>query len=239
MLLLPLIARILPPLLLLLVLLLLLPLLLPSNHPLSLSPSLISRLILVLTERPLLPPPLMNPSLPLMVGTTVNGKPNFVAIAHIGIITHHHVSLSMGKRHYTNPGIKENKTFSVCLPSEDLVIETDSCGIMTGKNTDKAILFNVFYGELKTAPMIQECRICMECRLERIVDFPNNDVFIGEIIETYVDESVLSENRVDISKLKPLLFDMSSKKYWSLGTVIANCWNVGKEIKRKLSPNAS
>ena len=35
-----------------------------------------------------------------------------------------------------------------------------------------------------------------------------------------------------VSKGKLLLFDMSSKKYWSLGSAVANCWNVGKEIKK-------
>jgi hypothetical protein len=38
---------------------------------------------------------------------------------------------------------------------------------------------------------------------------------------------------VDVSKLKPLLFDMSSKKYWALGGEIARCWNVGKTLKKK------
>jgi flavin reductase (DIM6/NTAB) family NADH-FMN oxidoreductase RutF len=175
----------------------------------------------------------LYPTPTTLVGATVNGKPNFIAIAHIGIMTHNHVSLSMGKRHYTNAGIKENKTFSVCLPSENLVAQTDYCGIMTGKNTDKAILFDIFYGELKTAPMIQECKVCMECRLDRIVDFPNNDVFIGEIIQTYADESVLSDKSLDVSRLKPLLFDMSSKKYWALGGEIATCWNIGKQLKSK------
>jgi flavin reductase (DIM6/NTAB) family NADH-FMN oxidoreductase RutF len=102
---------------------------------------------------------------------------------------------------------------------------------MTGKKTDKAVLFDVFYGELKTAPMIQRCAVCMECRLDGIIDFSTHDVFIGEIIQTYADKSVLSGNKVDVSRLKPLLFDMSSKKYWSLGGEIAQCWNVGKQLK--------
>ena len=71
----------------------------------------------------------------------------------------------------------------------------------------------------------------MECRLDRIIDFPTHDVFIGEIVQTYADELVLSDKKVDVSKLKPLLFDMSSKKYWSLGGEIAKCWNVGKGLK--------
>ena len=173
----------------------------------------------------------LYPTPTTLVGTMVSGKPNFITIAHIGIMTHNHISLGIRRIRYTNAGIKENKTFSVCLPSESLVAKTDYCGIMTGKKTNKAVLFDVFYGELKTAPMIQQCSVCIECRLDRILDFPDHEVFIGEIVQTYADESVLLYKKVDISKLKPLLFDMSSKKYWSLGYEIAKCWNVGKQLK--------
>lgn len=175
----------------------------------------------------------LYPTPTTLVGAMVNGKPNFITVAHIGIMTHTHISLGLGKIHYTNAGIKENKTFSVCLPSSNLVVETDYCGIMTGKKTDKAQLFDIFYGELQTAPMIGQCPVCMECRLDRIIDFPTHEVFIGEIVETYADQAVLIGKDVDIAKVQPLLFDMASKKYWALGGEIARCWNAGKQLKTK------
>jgi flavin reductase (DIM6/NTAB) family NADH-FMN oxidoreductase RutF len=175
----------------------------------------------------------LYPTPTTLVGANVDGKPNFITIAHIGILTFDVISLGMGKIHYTNAGIKENKTFSVCIPSEDLLVETDYCGIMTGKKTDKASLFEVFYGELKTAPMIRECALCMECSLEQVVDFATHDVFVGKIRETYARERVLTDGGVDIAKVKPLLFDMNSKKYWAIGEELGNCWSVGKRLKKK------
>ena len=47
------------------------------------------------------------------------------------------------------------------------------------------------------------------------------------------DVGKLVEGKVDLAKLKPLLFDMSSVKYWSLGEAIAGCWSIGKQLKRK------
>lgn len=173
----------------------------------------------------------LYPTPTVLVGAMVNGAPNFCTIAHVGIMTHDHISLGMGKIHHTNAGIKENKTFSVCLPSESLVVETDYCGMVSGKKTDKAALFEVFYGELETAPMIRQCAVCMECRLARIVDFPTHDVFVGEIVQTHADASVLADDTIDVSRIKPLLFDMNSRKYWSLGGEIAKCWNVGRQLK--------
>jgi flavin reductase (DIM6/NTAB) family NADH-FMN oxidoreductase RutF len=167
-----------------------------------------------------------------LVGAIVNGKPNFLAVAHVGILTHQHISIGLGKIHYSNAGIHENRTFSICLPSKGLMVETDYCGIMTGKKTDKAALFDVFFGELKTAPMIRQCLINMELKLHEVLDYSTHDIFIGELVQTYVEDSVLKNKKIDIEKLQPLLFDMSSKKYWSLGQALGNCWNIGKSLKK-------
>ena len=40
-----------------------------------------------------------------LVGAMVDGKPNYLTIAHVGIMDHTSVSLGMGKMHYTNNGI--------------------------------------------------------------------------------------------------------------------------------------
>lgn len=175
----------------------------------------------------------LYPTPTVLAGALVRDKPNFITIAHIGIMTLDAISLGIHKSHYTNQGIRDNGTFSVCLPSEDLMVETDYCGIMTGKKTDKAAIFDVFYGELKTAPMISQCPVCMECSLERVVDFPNHDVFVGQVVQTHAQEGVLTEGRVDIAKVRPLLFDMTSKMYWGLGSELGKCWNVGKQLKQK------
>jgi flavin reductase (DIM6/NTAB) family NADH-FMN oxidoreductase RutF len=168
-----------------------------------------------------------------LAGALVNGKPNYITIAHVGIMDPGTVSLSMSKAHYTNAGIKENGTFSVNIPSVKIVKETDYCGLISGKNVDKASLFKTFYGKLKTASMIEECPINMECRLIKTVDFPNHDVFMGQIIATYCDEAILTDGIVDFSKAQPILFVMDDRSYWMLDHKFAKAWNIGQELKTK------
>ena len=167
-----------------------------------------------------------------IIGANINGKPNYITIAHIGIMDLVSVSLGMNKVHYTNAGIKENKTFSVNIPSISMVKETDYCGLVSGKSIDKAGLFNSFYGKLETAPMIKECPINMECKLIQIVNFPRHDIFIGEIIETYCDDSCMTDNIVDFAKVQPILFTMNDTGYWKLGERFARAWSIGKNYKR-------
>jgi len=73
----------------------------------------------------------------------------------------------------------------------------------------------------------------MELKLHDVLDLKTHDVFIGELIQTYVDDGVLTDGVIDIAKLRPLLFDMASVQYWRLGPAVGKCWNVGKSLKKK------
>ncbi len=177
----------------------------------------------------------LYPSLTTILGTTVNGTPNFITIAHVGIMNHgdpQYLSFGVSKTHHSNQGILENKVFSVNIPSTDLVVETDYFGLVTGKNSDKSGVLDIFYEEYEHAPMLTNCPVTMVCRLARTIDFDTHDVFVGEIVATYADEKVLNNEKIDIKRLDPLLFDMSSIKYWSLGNEVAGAWNAGKALKK-------
>jgi flavin reductase (DIM6/NTAB) family NADH-FMN oxidoreductase RutF len=169
-----------------------------------------------------------------IVGALVHAKPTFLNISHVGILNAsapHLISLSMSKSHYTNSGIKEQGTFSVNIPSEDQVVEADYVGMVSGWTTDKSAVFEVFYGELKTAPLIRACPLSMECRLHDIYDLPTHDIIIGSVVATYADDAALSDGEVDIARVRPLLFDMSSRTYWSLGPAVGHCWHAGRRYR--------
>ena len=172
----------------------------------------------------------LYPLVTAIVGATVDGTPDFATIAHVGIAHLKGITLGMGNVHLTNKGILENKTFSVNLPSEDMVAVTDHIGMVSGTQEDKSGLFDLFYGELDTAPMIEQCKVTMEAKLIDHLKLPTHDLFVGEVVGTYADVDVLTNGVVDIAKLRPLLFDMASKKYWGLGEPVAKCWSVGKEF---------
>ncbi len=46
----------------------------------------------------------------VLVGAQVNGRPNYITMAHVGIADPDSISLGMNKKHYTNIGIKENRS---------------------------------------------------------------------------------------------------------------------------------
>lgn len=171
----------------------------------------------------------LYPTPVVLVGTEVGGKVNYINIAHIGIIDHNTISLSINKNHYSNIGIRENKTLSINIPSEEMIVETDYIGLVSGAKVDKSNIFENFYGEVKGAPMIKRAPLNMECEVVDVLDMPNNDVFLVRPVNTYCDDAYLTDGKPDISKIKPILFDMPQRKYWRLGEVISDCWNIGKK----------
>ena len=93
-----------------------------------------------------------------IVGANIKDKPNFMTIAWVGIVEYNPpmISISASQSHYTNQGIIENETFSVNIPSEEMLVVADYIGIKSGKEIDKSGIFEVFYGSLSTAPMIRK-----------------------------------------------------------------------------------
>ena len=111
--------------------------------------------------------PLIYPIPIVLAGANVGGRPNFATLGDCGVmgINPPLVYISSHREHYTNGGILENETYSVNVPSTDLLAVTDYCGIVSGREVDKSELFEVFYGELGTAPMIRECPVNLECQV--------------------------------------------------------------------------
>ena len=172
----------------------------------------------------------------VLVGANVDGKPNYLTVAYCGIAQHTPpmISVALGKPHYTNIGIKENNTFSVNIPSVEMLEITDYVGLNSGKKVDKSELFENFYGVLKTAPMIRECPLNLECRLVQAIDVGGlNDIFIGEIVETYAEEKFLTDGKPDIRKISPIVFSMHDNNYWKVGEHLGRAWSIGKDFKPK------
>jgi flavin reductase (DIM6/NTAB) family NADH-FMN oxidoreductase RutF len=168
-----------------------------------------------------------------LVGAKVSGKPNYLAIANCGILNRNPpiISIALSKTRYTNIGIMEYRSFSVNIPSIQMVKITDYCGIFTGHKVDKSGLFESFYGKMETAPMIRECALNLACKLIQTLEFPKTYVFIGEIVEAYAEEQYLTNGVPDIQKINPILFSMPDKNYWKVGERIAQAFHVGLEFK--------
>lgn len=177
--------------------------------------------------------PMLYPMPVTLVGTDVTGKPNFMTIAFIGIVNMNPAMVALGANlsHVTTKGIIKNETFSVNLPSKKMLEVTDYVGLFSGVKVDKSRLFTIFRGETKTAPMIQECPLNLECRLVQRLSLGGTDeVFIGEIVQVYCAEEFLTDGKPDVEKMGLFVFSMNDNRYFSLGKMIGKAWSDGKKF---------
>ena len=179
---------------------------------------------------------LLYPLPAVLVGSNVDGKPNFSTYAWCGIVNGNPPMLSVGFQHHrhTLKGVKQNGTFSVNIPSVELVNETDYCGIVSGRKTDKVAdcKFNIFYGKLTNAPLISECPVNLECRVLHILNLGSHEMVVGQIEEVHVTDTCLTNGEPDVTKIKPFLWVMGHKdQYLEFGKPLGLSHNIGKKIK--------
>jgi flavin reductase (DIM6/NTAB) family NADH-FMN oxidoreductase RutF len=170
----------------------------------------------------------------VLVGSVVNGKANFMAVGWVSRVNFKPpmIGIALGP-HYTNKGIEEQKAFSVNIPGVPMIDKTDYCGLVSGRNTDKSTIFDIFYGDLKGAPLINECPLCMACKLYDEVRLPLNTLFIGEILEVYTEERYMTDGKPDIKKIDPFTLTMPDNNYWDIGKNVGKAWNTGKKLKKQ------
>ena len=170
-----------------------------------------------------------------LVGAMVEGRANFMAVGWVMRVNMKPplLAVALNKAHYTPKGIRAQGAFSVNFPGADLMDKADYCGLVSGRKVDKSGLFRVFYGELETAPLIEECPLGLECRLYQVVELPANDLFIGEIVAAHADEDCLTDGHPDITKLNPLVLTMPDNNYWTVGGHAGRAWEAGKTLKER------
>ncbi|MBS1194850.1 MAG: flr3, partial [Methanomicrobia archaeon] len=103
---------------------------------------------------------------------------------------------------------------------------------VSGKTENKGHLFDVYYGTLPTAPLIRECPLSLECRLVNMVEMPTNTLYIGEIVASHTEERFLTDEKLDVKKVNPLLLTMPDNRYWTVGEYAGDAWKAGKGLKK-------
>jgi len=193
--------------------------------------------------------PLIYPIPVVLVGANVAGEPNYETVGNCSIAGFNPglVFIASVRSHYTNQGIIASGTFSVNLPTTAMTAVVDFCGIASGRDYAKGNLFTSFYGTLGSAPMIEECPVALECRVVHHFTYGVMDTFLGEIVDTYVDDRLAEwvgdegpgatpgdgrwrRRKVGLNDLDPMIFNHDNL-YYAAGAPVGRGYHDGKTIK--------
>jgi flavin reductase (DIM6/NTAB) family NADH-FMN oxidoreductase RutF len=129
------------------------------------------------------------------VGKT--GKPNVLPLAWAMPTSRDPmlVAISVGLSRYSHALIQETGEFVVNLPTLDIIEETLACGRISGKTNDKFAETGLTPLPAKKvkAPIIKECLAHLECKLHSQFATGDHTVFVGEVIEAYVNKGVFTD----------------------------------------------
>ncbi|MBR6899975.1 MAG: flavin oxidoreductase, partial [Bacteroidales bacterium] len=82
------------------------------------------------------------------------------------------------------------------------------------------------------APIIDEYPLAMECKVVELIERENDGAFVvGEIVNAVADPAILTDGKIDIKKLNPLVWDGSSLNYFTLADSVGKAWNSGMKLK--------
>lgn len=161
-----------------------------------------------------------------VVGATADGAVNWLLVAHVGIIGHDKILVSMSKTHYTNKAVIASRKLSINLVSRDMLKDADYVGSVSGAKVDKSGVFDYHIGD-NGSPVIDKSPLSMECNVVDIYESEGFDNFVCTIANTYAMKSVLDDKgKLDYTKLKPVLFEFPTYSYVSTGEVIGKCLNL-------------
>lgn len=165
----------------------------------------------------------LYPTPATIVGAMVDGKPNWMQVAHVGIIGHDRILISCASNHYTNRGIRETGVVSVSLCDQAMLPELDRAGGASGAKEDKSELLAWVPAE-NGAPVPEKAPLTLACHVVDTYETKGFESFILAIDATLVEEDKLDDaGKPDYAKISPVLFEFPTYSYYATGEKIGRC----------------
>ena len=160
-----------------------------------------------------------------------NGVPNAMNAAWGIQSDYGEITLFLAK-HKTTDNIKKTKAFTVAMATKDTVVISDYFGVETGNRVNKIEKAgcHVHKSEHVNAPIIEEYPLTLECELKSWDD--ETCILVGKIVSEQADESILTDGKVDLDKMKPIMFDIASGSYRTIGPVVGKAFHDGLALKK-------
>ena len=170
----------------------------------------------------------------LMIGTyNEDGSVNVMNAAWGTMFERDQVILNLTETHKTVKNIRERKAFTVSLANAKNVVAADYLGMVSGNNTPNKFEnsgLTSTKSENVDAPIINEFPICMECEL---LEDESNWGIVGKVVNTLVDEEVMTNGNVDINLLEAIAFDPYTHGYYKVTDRVGNAFKDGLQLKNK------
>ena len=155
-------------------------------------------------------------------------NPDVMMAAWAGQYDAKQIVISLSK-HKTTENLELTGAFTVSFADVNTVAESDYFGLVSGSKVPDKVAragFTVTPSPNVDAPIINEYPLTHECK---VVSWEGG-VLIGEVINQSADERILTDGKIDLEKLQPIVFDAAGMCYRAIGGVVGGAWDAGKKF---------
>lgn len=157
-----------------------------------------------------------------------NKNPDVMMAAWAGQYDYKQIVVSMSK-HKTTENLEATGAFTVSFADVHTVAESDYLGLVSGSKVPGKVAkvgFSFTPSPNVDAPIINEYPLTLECKVVSWAD----GILVGEVVNMSADERILTDGKVDLEKLQPIVFDAASMTYRAIGEVVGKAWGAGKKF---------
>ena len=146
------------------------------------------------------------------------------------------ITINATAKRKTLKSILHSGAFTVGYPSIDQIAEADWIGMASGYEHDKIaeVGWTTAKSEFVNAPVINELKLTIECRVVNTVTIGSHTQITGEVVNIQADEGILDERgKYDLAKLNPIIYDEERFAYRPVGETVAKAFNAGLVYKKE------
>ncbi len=174
--------------------------------------------------------------MPVLMVATYNedGSVNVMTAAWGTMQARDVIALNLTETHKTVKNIKARGAFTVSIADAAHVLEADYFGVETGnKAADKFARSGLTASKAQTvdAPVIQEFPLCLECEFIEYQADEYGCGVIGRVVNVTADAGVLSDGKLDMSRVNAIAFDPYTHGYYKVSERVGDAFKDGLKLK--------
>ena len=182
---------------------------------------------------------LLAPVPPVLVSSGTMDAPNVCTAAWCGMLSTKppKTYVSLRPTRYSHELIRQSGEFVLNLPVAALVRAIDYCGVRSGRDEDKfaACRLTSIPASVVSAPLVAECPVSVECRVEQVIPLGSHDMFLAAIVAVDVEEDLIdAAGRLCLARAG--LATYAHGEYFALGKKIGS---FGFSVRRRKKPRGS
>ena len=168
-----------------------------------------------------------------------DGNADACTLAFATMCSHHPpavmIAINSTLKRKTLKSILHSGEFCLAFASVEQVCEVDYLGIESGYREDK--LSKIGYTHQKAqkvnAPIINEFRLSLECRVMHIAEVGSHTQITGEIVNVQAEEDMVDDKgRIIFEKVNPIAYDDITHSYFEVGDKIADAFKAGLKFRQ-------